>query len=340
MRAIQITRPKKLAAIDIADPGKPAAGQALVRTVRMGICGTDVSSYLGKFPFFDYPRIPGHELGVEVVVTGEGVTNVAPGDHCSVEPYMNCGSCYPCLKGRVNCCEQLNVIGVMSDGGLCERFLVRAEKLHRSEKLSLEQLALVETLAIGCHAAARAAVSKGDRTLVIGTGPIGLSALEFLRADGAKTAVMDISKSRLAFCRATYGIEQILLAGCGDESELVASATGGQGFETVIDATGNYRSMSDALNYISHGGTLIYLGVTTGNITFPHPALHRRELTIKGARNALPNDFTRCIELIESGQIDTTPWITHRIGFDDVVDGFDALSKPESGVIKAMIEIS
>ena len=143
MKAIQLKEPRNFAYIDIEDPGQPGVGQALVRTHRMGICGTDVSGYLGKMPFFSYPRIPGHELGVEVIAVGDGVTNVKPGDRCSVEPYMNCGTCFPCRKGAGNCCEKLNVIGVMVDGGLCERFLIRAEKLHSSATLTMEQLALV-----------------------------------------------------------------------------------------------------------------------------------------------------------------------------------------------------
>ncbi|MCA8988023.1 MAG: alcohol dehydrogenase catalytic domain-containing protein, partial [Planctomycetaceae bacterium] len=120
MKAIQLLEPKHFQQIDIAEPGQPGPGEALVRTHRMGICGTDYSGYLGKMPFFSYPRIPGHELGVEVLEVGAGVSNIKAGDRCSVEPYMNCGHCYPCRKGNSNCCETLKVIGVMSDGGLCE----------------------------------------------------------------------------------------------------------------------------------------------------------------------------------------------------------------------------
>src|SRR5271170_3536694 len=104
MKAISLDAPKNFRRIDVAAPASPAAGEALVRVHRVGICGTDIGGYLGKMPFFSYPRIPGHELGVEVLAVGEGVTNVQPGDHCSVEPYLNCQHCYSCRRGHTNCC--------------------------------------------------------------------------------------------------------------------------------------------------------------------------------------------------------------------------------------------
>jgi alcohol dehydrogenase len=341
MRAIQLVEPRRFERIDIAEPSAPGPGQALVRTHRMGICGTDVSGYLGKMPFFRYPRIPGHELGVEVLAVGPGVTNVRPGDRCSIEPYMNCGQCFACRRGGGNCCEKLNVIGVMIDGGLCERFLVRADKLHPSARLSYEQLALVETLAIGCHATDRGAPREGDHVLIIGAGPIGLATLEFTRLTGAEITVMDMVASRLEFCREKYGVAHtIVFKGDGSEVEPMKHITGGGMFPLVTDATGNNRSMSSALNYVAHTGTLAYVGITTDEVTFPHPALHRREATIKGSRNALPADFTRIIGLIEDGTIDTRPWITHRSPFDDLIARFESFTRPETGVIKAVVDVS
>src|SRR5215217_7732430 len=136
MRAIQLLEPQQFRQIDIPEPSEPGPDEALVRVHRVGICGTDISGYLGKMPFYIYPRIPGHELGVEVVAVGPGVTKVKVGDRCSVEPYMNCGNCHACRKGASNCCANLKVLGVMTDGGLRERFTVRAEKLHPSRSLS------------------------------------------------------------------------------------------------------------------------------------------------------------------------------------------------------------
>ena len=341
MKAIQLTEPKRFEQVDIAEPGKPGPGQVLVRTHRMGICGTDYSGYLGKMPFFSYPRIPGHELGVEVLEVGEGVSNVKAGDRCSVEPYMNCGECYACRKGSGNCCENLKVIGVMTDGGLCEQFLIRAEKLHPSKSLNYEQLALVETLAIGCHACDRGDSQEGDHVLIIGAGPIGLATLEFVRLTGATITVMDMVESRLQFCRDTYGVSHtIQFKGDGSENDQIQQITNGDKYAVVIDATGHNGSMSNALNYVAHTGSLVYVGITTAEISFKHPVLHRPEVTLKASRNAMPGDFTRIISLIEDGTINTDPWITHRTTFDTVIDEFETFTKPESGVIKAVISVT
>ena len=210
MKAILLERPGQFNTISIAEPANPAAGEALVRVHRIGICGTDIAGYLGKMPFYSYPRIPGHELGVEVLQVGAGVTNVRLGDQCSVEPYMNCQTCFACRKGATNCCENLQVLGVHTDGGMRPQFIVPARKLHASTKLTLDQLALVETLAIGCHAVNRGNPVAGEHVLVIGAGPIGLSALEFVRLTGATITVLDLNQQRLEFCqknarRASYG---------------------------------------------------------------------------------------------------------------------------------------
>lgn len=341
MKALQLTEPKSFQHIQTDEPGSPAPGQALVKVHRIGICGTDYSGYLGKMPFFSYPRIPGHELGVEVLEIGDGVTNIKPGDRCSIEPYMNCGQCYPCRKGASNCCEKLKVIGVMEDGGMRERLLVRAEKLHPSKELSFDQLALVETLAIGCHATDRGAPSKGDHVLIIGAGPIGLATLEFTRLTDAIVTVMDMVPSRLEFCKSTYGVAHTIQFK-GDESEMdqIMECTGGDRYAVVTDATGNQHSMSNALQYVAHTGSLVYVGITTEAVSFKHPVLHKPEITLKASRNALPRDFGRIIGLIENGTIDTTPWITHRTTFEAVPDDFEGFTRPETGVIKAIIEMT
>jgi 2-desacetyl-2-hydroxyethyl bacteriochlorophyllide A dehydrogenase len=339
MKAIQLEKPKSFRRIEIAEPPAPGPGEALVRIDRIGICGTDYGGYLGKMPFYSYPRIPGHELGVEVLSVGEGVMNVRPADRCSVEPYINCQRCYSCRRGLTNCCESHQTLGVMCDGGMCERMLLPARKLHVSQKLTMEQLALVETLAIGCHAVDRGDVRGGEHVLIIGAGPIGLSAIEFVKVAAAKCIVMDVNQARLVFCKQRMRVDHTIVSkGDGSELEELQKLTNGQLADVVIDATGSSKSMSQALNYCAFGGRLVYVGITQKELSFPHaPVMHRRQLSLLASRNALSRDFARIIQLMEDGRINTAPWITHRTGFDDMIEEFPTWLKPESGVIKAVV---
>jgi alcohol dehydrogenase len=341
MKALQLEKPHTWRQIELPEPPAPLAGEALVRVLRVGICGTDLGGYLGKMPFFSYPRVPGHELGVEVIAVGEGVAHVKPGDLCSVEPYLNCQQCYSCRRGFTNCCEKHQTLGVMCDGGLTERIILPARKLHLASKLTAEQCALVETLAIGCHAVDRSQAKAGENVLIIGAGPIGLSALEFVKLSGARPIVMDISEERLAFVRNKMGVPDTLGV-TGDERDAAALAalTHGQLADVVIDATGSNKSMARALEFAAFAGRVVYVGITQLNLEFPHaPVMHRRELTLMASRNALSRDFTRIISLIEDGRIDTRPWITHHASFEEVAAAFPTWLRPETGVIKAVVHI-
>ncbi|MCY2968522.1 MAG: zinc-binding alcohol dehydrogenase family protein, partial [Planctomycetota bacterium] len=283
MKALSLESPKNWKRLDIPAPGRPGPGDALVRVNTVGICGTDLSGYLGKMPFFSYPRIPGHELGVEVLEIGEGVTQVQPGDHCAVEPYINCQKCYACVRGYTNCCEKHQTLGVHCDGGLRPQFVVPARKLHISRKLSFEQLALVETLAIGCHAVNRSGLKAHESCLIIGAGPIGLATLEFVKLTGAKTIGMDMNEGRLDFCRRVMGVEHTVRLSDSVERDL-RDLTDGHLPDVVIDATGNSQSMSNAFGLITHAGRLVFVGITTDEVKFKHAMFHRPEGTLLCSR--------------------------------------------------------
>jgi alcohol dehydrogenase len=341
MKAISLDQPQQFRRIEVPEPEWPGAGEVLVRVHRIGICGTDYSGYLGKMPFFSYPRIPGHELGVEVLEVGEGVVHVQPGDRCAVEPYMNCQQCFACRRGNGNCCETLKVIGVMSDGGMRERIILPARKVHPANALTAEQCALVETLAIGCHAVNRGDPKSGEHVLVIGAGPIGLSVIEFAKLSGARTIVMDMNEQRLDFVRTRMDVPDTIVAkGVGSELEQLKALTDDTLAQVIIDATGSNKSMSGCFQFASHTGRVVYVGITQQEVSFPHaPIMHRRELTLLASRNAHPADFTRIVKLIEDGQIDTGPWITHHATFDTMIEAFPSWLQPESGVIKAVVSV-
>ncbi|HAC91523.1 MAG TPA: L-iditol 2-dehydrogenase [Planctomycetaceae bacterium] len=341
MKALQLVLPGDWQMIDVPEPEAPGPGEALVRVLAVGICGTDIGGFLGKMPFFSYPRIPGHELAVEVLQAGAGADHLRPGDLCAVEPYLNCQKCYACLRGFTNCCEHHRTLGVMCDGGLTERMILPARKLHPAGGLNPDQCALVETLAIGCHAVARCQPQHAETVLIIGAGPIGLSALEFAKLTGARVVVMDVSPNRLAFVQQQMGVADTILAdGSSADVQALGDLTDGRLADVVIDATGNHLSMARALEFATFAGRIVYVGITQQILEFPHaPVMHRRELTLLASRNALPGDFTRIIDLIEQSVIDTRPWITHHATFQSVPSVFPSWIPPESGVIKAVVRM-
>jgi 2-desacetyl-2-hydroxyethyl bacteriochlorophyllide A dehydrogenase len=340
MKAITLERPGEFVMVDAPDAPPPGAGEARVAVRRIGICGTDLHAFGGRQPFIEYPRILGHELGVEVLDVGPGVTGVRPGDRAAIEPYLHCGRCIACRRRRTNCCTTLRVLGVHTDGGMRERITVPAEKLHISRGMTLEQLALVETLGIGAHAVARAAIEPGEQALVVGAGPIGLTAALFAGLAGARVSVLDTRADRLDFCRRHLPIEQALTA--GDAARTLAQIeeiTGGDLPTVVFDATGSAAAMRRSFDYVAHGGRLVLVGLVRDDIAFADPHFHRREMTLLATRNATAADFTRIIGLIEAGRIDTTPWITHRAAFDDMIPRFPTWLDPQSQVVKAMVEV-
>jgi 2-desacetyl-2-hydroxyethyl bacteriochlorophyllide A dehydrogenase len=311
-------------------------GEALVRVHRVGVCGTDMHAFRGHQPFFTYPRVLGHELGVEVLAVADNDRGIKIGDRCAVEPYLNCQACIACRRGKPNCCVNMKVLGVHVDGGMRDLILVPLRKLHRASDLTYEQLALVETLAIGAHAVQRADVQPGEKVLVIGAGPIGLAVIQFAQTCG-RVIAMDATESRLKFCRERLGLRDVIDART-DALAAVRELTAGDMPTTVFDATGNAESMATSLSYVAHGGRLVYVGLVQGDFTLNDPEFHRRETTLLAARNALPEDFPRIIRAIRDKQIDTSSWITHRASASQAPEEFPYWAAPGSGVLKAMIE--
>ena len=339
MKQVVLEQPGRLAVMQVPEECSPGPGEALVEVRRIGVCGTDLHAYRGRQPFFAYPRVLGHELGVEVSAVGPGVTQVVPGDRCAVEPYLNCGRCIACRHGRTNCCAELKVLGVHVDGGMRERLIVPATKLHPSTKLTYDQLALVETLGIGAHAVARAALQPGETVAVLGSGPIGLAVIQFAVAAGARVLVVDLNPSRLSLCRERTGLpgSDLIDGSSADIAQRLAAQTDGDMPIAVFDATGNPTSMASAFGYPAQGGRLILVGLVNGDISFNDPNLHRRELTVMGSRNSLATDFRNIIGLVELGRIDTAAWITHRASLEETPARFESWTDPANGVLKAMI---
>ena len=322
-----------------SDTALPVAskGETLLKIKRIGICGTDLHAYEGTQPFFNYPRILGHELSAEIVTTD--AVGFAVGESVTFIPYFNCGKCIACRMNKPNCCETINVCGVHSDGGMREYLIVPSYSLVHGEGLSFDELALVEPLAIGAHGVRRAAITEGEYALVIGAGPIGLGTMEFARIAGANVIAMDINDDRLEFCKEKLAIDRTINPTKEDALEKLKEITHGDMPTIIIDATGNLGAINDGFKYISHGGRYVLIGLQKGDINFSHPEFHKRESTLMSSRNATRIDFERVIDCLKKGRINPSTYITHRVKFNVVKENFDSWLNPTTGVIKAMIEI-
>jgi len=337
MKTIVLEKPGSFQLTERPVVGNPGPGEALVRIHRVGVCGSDIHAFKGNQPFFTYPRVVGHELGVEIVAVGPNDKGLAVGDRCAVEPYLNCGRCIACRRGKTNCCVSLQVLGVHADGGMRERMTVPVAKLHRSRTLSLDQLALVEMLTIGAHAVRRAQLEPGENVLVIGAGPIGLATTTFAQLVGARVTVLEISAWRREFCQRNLKVARCL-DGAGDTGKRLEELLNGDLPTTVFDATGSPKSMMQAVQYVANGGKLVYVSLVQADITFRDSELHRRELTLVRSRNAMAADFLWAMQMVEDGRIDLAPWITHRAPADRMLAEFPGWLDPERGVVKAVVE--
>jgi 2-desacetyl-2-hydroxyethyl bacteriochlorophyllide A dehydrogenase len=337
MRAIVLERPGQFSMVDTEPPAKPKPGEATVAVRYVGICGSDFRAFQGEHPFFSYPRIIGHEFGVEIVAVGENEKGLAVGDHCTVEPYLNCGSCIACRRGKTNCCVNLKLLGVQLDGGMQEGINVPLSKLHKSDTLPLAQLAVVEMLSVGAHAVRRAAPEPRELALVVGVGPIGLSVAAIARQAGAEVIVMDINEARLEFCRNVLQFERCVDARTAPLPQL--KQLSGDDLPTLVfDCTGSRASMMNSFNYIAHGGKLLFVGIFPGDVSFDDPYFHGHEMTLMSSRNATAADFLQVLGLMEAGKIDVAPWITHHVSSNALIDVFPQWAKVENGVLKAVVE--
>ncbi len=316
-----------------------APGYAMIRIRRIGICGTDLHAFEGTQPYFEYPRILGHELAGELVKTNGAPPEFKEGEAVTFIPYFNCGTCIACRSNKPNCCTSLKVCGVHIDGGMVEYLPVPVSSLVHGQGLSFDELALIEPLAIGAHGVRRAAVQPGEFVLVIGAGPIGLGIMEFARIAGANVIAMDINQHRLAFCKDKLQVPHTVNAKDADVTEQLKRITNNDMPTVVIDATGSQKAINNAFQYMAHGARYVLVGLQKGEISFSHPEFHKRESTLMSSRNATREDFDHVIASMKKGQVKPATYITHRVSFDRVKDEFESWLNPANGVIKAMVSM-
>ena len=335
MESIVLKNPGELIRIRKDHPGKPDRGEVLLKVKRLGVCGTDLHAYNAKQPFFTYPRILGHEIAAEVIELGEGVSHLKIGDYCTIMPYRNTIIDQAVKRGKTNCGSGLSVFGVHEDGAMQEFFIYNADLVFQANGLSLDLISIIEPIAIGSHAIERAEVTPNDIVLIIGAGPIGIAVLAMGLLKSSRMVVLDTNQLRLDFVSHKYPGVITLLADENVVDDLKTNLSGDLP-TIVIDATGNKESMENCFEYVSPGGTIVYVGLFIGDIVFHDPYFHRKEITLKSTRNAVADDFRKIIGLLTSGALNMEGYITHRLAFENLEETFTSLYSP--GVIKAVIE--
>ena len=326
-------------ALEIVERPKPAVhrGQALVRLRRAGVCGTDLHIYDGTQPYFEYPRIIGHELAGEIAEVGSD-SLFKPGQQVAIIPYLACGACVACRRGKTNCCQRLNVIGVHSDGGMADYVSLPEANIIAADGVGLDQAAMAEFLAIGAHAVGRGAVKRGDRVLVVGAGQIGIACMIFAKLRGAEVTALDTREDRLAFCAKEIAVDHCLRAGA-DAKAALSRLSDAEFYDGVFDATGNAKAMNAGFDYVAHGGAYVLVSIVRETIAFSDPEFHKRETSLLSSRNATRRDFEDVLEALRGGSIPSAALNTHRATLREAPDMFPVWIRPESGVIKAIIEI-
>ena len=338
MKAMTFLEPGKMELIDIPEP-EVGPEDVLIDIHYVGLCGTDLSTYLGKMPFVKYPRIPGHEVsGVVQQKGGEVPDTVAVGAKVMISPYINCGDCPACRKGRFNACEYNQTLGVQCEGALTSRIAVPYGKVFSSRKLPLPELALAEPLGVGYHATNRGQVVRGDRVLVLGCGAIGMGVIAAAVFKGARVMAVDIDDAKLELAK-KFGVEATINAATSDVKEAAADLTGGDGADVVIEAAGHPDTIRSAVEAASYTGRVVYIGYNKKELPgYDTNQIVAKELDVTGSRNAL-NVFPDVIQMLEQGQLPFQELISARYSFSQTLEAFRDWDAEPGKFTKILIDV-
>ncbi len=337
MKAIVIPRPGEIEIRELPMP-ELRPGEALLRIRYVGICGADVASFTGNQPFTTYPRIPGHEFSAEIAYIPENDRGLKVGDVVTANPYFNCGECYSCRRGFVNCCTDNQTMGVQRDGAFCEYVAMPIERIYGGKGLSAEALALIEPFSISQHAVSRAEIKSTDNVLVVGAGPIGLFALLAAKEKCGRIAVADILDNRLSLAK-EYGADGIVNTKTASLQEFTEEFTGGQGFDVCIEACGAPETFLGCIDAAAYAANIILIGNGKRETSFVHSVLLKKELNVHGSRNALRADFLNNIDLAASGRADVMKMVSGIYEMDDAISAFKALANNDGTLAKLLIKI-
>lgn len=331
---------KKPGEIELLDMPEPAVkdGEALLKIKYCGICGSDIATYTGNQPFASYPRIPGHEFSAEIVDIEDNDLGLKAGMIVTANPYFNCGHCYPCSKGKVNCCESNETMGVQRDGSFAEYITMPIERIVNGRGLSAQTLALIEPFSIGYHAINRGNIKNKDNVLVIGAGPIGIFAMLSAKLAGAKVTIVDMLKERLDLAK-SMGADQIVNVSQKTLAKEVEKLTNGNGMDACVEAVGHANTFLQCIENAAFGGKIILIGNGKTETKFNHSILLKKELDVYGSRNSL-YDFKPLIDKVKTNNLDIEKIITHIYAKEDVLQAFKELNNNDGSMAKVLIKFN
>lgn len=313
-------------------------GEALLKIKYCGICGSDVATFTGNQPFASYPRVPGHEFSAEIVEIEENKNGFKKGMIVTANPYFNCGHCYSCERGKVNCCESNETMGVQRDGSFREYITMPIERLYDGKGLSPKLLALIEPFSIGYHAVNRGDIQKGDKVLVIGAGAIGMFAMLSAKQRGAEVYVADVFEGRLKKAL-EMGADGVINSSKENLQERVKEITDLKGMDVCIEAVGRAETFLECINASAFGSKIVLIGNGKTEVKFNQSILVKKELNIYGSRNSL-NDFVPLIDLVSSGKVKIDKLITNEFPLSNVADAFNILLNNDGSTLKVIIDFN
>lgn len=339
MKAVFIENPGEAVIRDIPRPARKP-GEALLKLLYGGICGSDLGSYRGTFAYFSYPRTPGHEFSAEIVEIDENDRGLKPGMVVVCNPYFNCGECYSCKHGLVNACMSNQTMGVQREGAFSEYITMPLERIYDGKGLEPMVLAIIEPLCISYHGVKRAGVKGGDKVLIVGAGTIGILAAVASKQKGAEVYIADVSRVKLDYAR-EFGVDGVVLADGPEAYErAVKEITGGNGFDVTIEAVGLPSTFQNCIDAAAFGGRMVLIGVGKENLDFNFTMIQKKELNVFGSRNALKPDFLELIDLVKEGKIPLKKIITDVYKFDQAPRAFQELNENAGRMLKVMIDFT
>lgn len=337
MKYIVIPTPGK---VEIKEMEKPTLknGEAILKVLYGGICGSDMGTYKGTFLYASYPRIPGHEFSAEVVDVGDNNLGIKKGMIVTANPYFNCGKCYSCRRGYLNCCTSNQTLGAQRDGIFRQYYSMPLERIYDGKGLDALTLAMIEPFCISYHAVQRTSVKAGDKVLIIGAGPIGLFAVMAAKLKGAEVYVSDVMQARLNKAL-ELGASGVIKTDSENFDEQVKAITNGDGFDVCIECVGLPQTFQNCIDASAFQGRIGLVGVSKQKLDFAFTQIQTKELNVFGSRNALKKDFIELIELVRSGTCDVTRIITDVYEFEQAEKAFAEMASDPNSRLKSVIKI-